>query len=110
MVQDMTMAINVLENGVEIEGTITFSGDLMIDCKVTGEIKSEKGNLTVNPNSDIKGDVKAGEVTIHGKVEGSVTADVCKLESNADIKGDISYKTLGVEPGAKLEGSTKILS
>lgn len=103
------MATNVLENGVEIEGVIEFQSDMDLDCKVNGEIKSGSGNLVLNKNSDIKGDIKAGEVVIHGKVNGSVEAQTCKLQGSANVEGDLVYKTLGMEPGAKMIGSTKML-
>ena len=103
------MATNTLESGVEIEGSIKFTDDMSLDCVVNGEITSDKGVLTLNPNSKIKGDIKAGEVNIRGKVEGSVQAEVCKLQGTADVNGDLAYKTLGMEPGAKMVGSTKML-
>ncbi len=103
------MSKNTLENGVEIEGVVKFSGEMALDCKLKGEIISEKGDLTLNPNSNIKGDIKAGQVTIKGKVEGSVQAETCKLQSTADVNGDLVYKSLGMEPGAKMVGSTKML-
>lgn len=104
------MATNVLDNTVEIEGTIQFSGDLTIDCTVNGEITSEKGNLTLNPNSRVKGDIKANQLIVQGKVEGSIQATDCHLQKSADVKGDVAYKTLGMESGAKMVGSTKIIN
>jgi len=104
------MATNVLANGVEIEGVLEFSGDLEINCKVNGEVKSDQGNLVINKDSDIKGDVKASNLTVHGKVDGAVTAASCKFAETADVKGDVAYKTLEVKPGAKLVGSMKIMS
>lgn len=103
------MATNTLENGVEIEGSIKFTGDMTLDCVVNGEIISEKGILTLNPNSKIKGDIKAGEVAIKGQIEGKVNAETCKLHGTANVQGDLAYKTLGMEPGAKMVGSTKML-
>lgn len=102
--------MNSLENGVEIDGTITFEDNMTLDCVVNGEIKTEKGSLIMDPNSKVNGDIKANDVTIKGKVEGSIEAQSCKLQGTADVQGDLAYKSLGMEPGAKMVGSTKILS
>lgn len=104
------MATNVLANGVEIDGVLEFSGDMELNCKVVGEVISNKGSLVLNKDSDIKGDVKASNLTVLGKVEGALTAATCKLEETSDVKGDIAYKTLEVKPGAKLVGSMKIMA
>ena len=104
------MSSNNLEKGVVIQGSIRFKNDLSLDCKVDGEIISENGDLVLNKHSDVKGSIKTGQVTIHGKIEGSVEADTCRLQGTADINGDLAYKSLGMEPGAKMVGSTKILS
>lgn len=102
--------MNILNKGVLIEGTIKFTGDMDVDCIINGEILSDKGNLTINPNSQIKGDVKAGKVIIKGKAEGNIEAQTLKLEGTADIRGSLTYKTLGMEPGAKMIGQTMMIS
>ncbi len=103
------MATNVLENGVEIVGTIEFAGDLHLDCKVKGEIKSASGSLVLNRNAQVEGDVSSGQLTVHGKVDGGVTAQTCILDQTAELKGDLSYKSLEMKPGAKLIGSMKMI-
>jgi len=110
MVKEDNMATNILSKGVEIEGVIEFAGDLELDCKVKGEVKSTQGNLVINKDSDIEGDVHASQLTVHGKIKGAVTATTCKFDQTADVDGDISYKSLEVKPGAKLAGNMKIIS
>jgi len=43
----MANATNVLTQGIEINGSIKFSNDMIIDGKVDGEIASEKGKVTI---------------------------------------------------------------
>ncbi|MDB4550676.1 polymer-forming cytoskeletal protein, partial [Akkermansiaceae bacterium] len=54
------------------------------------------------------GDVKAGEVKLYGKVEGTITSDRCELKEKSLLKGDIKTKTLSMEEGATLQGKTSI--
>jgi cytoskeletal protein CcmA (bactofilin family) len=94
--------------GIEINGSIRFTNDMIIDGKIEGEITSEKGKVTIAENATIKGDVKAGEVKLYGKVEGTIKSDRCELKGKSHLKGDITTKTLSMEEGATLAGSTHI--
>jgi len=104
----MANATNVLTQGIEINGSIRFTNDMIIDGKIEGEITSEKGKVTIAENANIKGDVKAGEVKLYGKVEGTIKSDRCELKGKSHLKGDITTKTLSMEEGATLAGSTHI--
>ena len=104
----MANATNVLTQGIEIKGSIKFSNDMIIDGKVDGEIISEKGKVTIAENANIKGDVKAGEVKLYGRVEGAIVSKRCELKEKSFLKGDIKTKTLSMEEGATLQGSTQI--
>lgn len=104
----MANATNVLTQGIEINGSIKFSNDMIIDGKIDGEIVSEKGKVTIAENANIKGDVKAGEVKLYGKVEGTISSERCELKEKSFLKGDIKTKTLSMEEGATLQGSTQI--
>jgi len=106
--QIMANATNVLTQGIEITGSIRFSNDMIIDGKIDGEIISEKGKVTIAENACIKGDIKAGEVKLYGKVEGTITSDRCELKEKSHLIGDIKTKTLSMEEGATLQGSTQI--
>lgn len=104
----MANATNVLTQGIEITGSINFSNDMIIDGKVDGEIVSDKGKVTIAENANIKGDIKAGEVKLYGKVEGTIASTRCELKEKSHLKGDIKTKTLSMEEGATLQGSTQI--
>ena len=104
----MANATNVLAQGIEITGSITFTNDMIIDGKVDGKIESEKGKVTIGENAQITGDVKAGEVKMYGKVEGTIDSDRCELKPKSELKGDIITKSLSMEEGAVLSGQTKI--
>ena len=100
----MSATKNVLAEGIEIIGTITFQNDMIIDGKVEGEIRSEKGAVTIGENARIKGDVKTGEVKMFGQVEGAIHAERCELKANSKLDGDITTASLKMEEGAVLSG------
>lgn len=104
----MANATNVLAQGIQISGSVKFSNDMIIDGKIDGEIFSDKGKVTIGENANIKGDVKAGEVKLYGKVEGKITSERCELKKDSFLNGDIKTKMLSMEEGAALTGRTEI--
>jgi cytoskeletal protein CcmA (bactofilin family) len=99
-----------LSSGVSIKGDVTFRTELVIDGEVEGTIKSA-GNLTVGQHGRIRGEVRAGSVTVQGTVEGNVfAADRCALEAGATLRGDIEAPRLAVDEEATFLGSAKISS
>ena len=104
----MSNATNVLANGIEINGSIKFTNDMVIDGKIEGEITSEKGKITIGENAFVQGDVKAGEVKLFGKIKGTITSDRCELKTKSKLDGDIKTKMLSMEEGAVLSGRTDI--
>jgi cytoskeletal protein CcmA (bactofilin family) len=104
----MANATNVLASGIEINGTIRFSNDMIIDGKIEGEIISEKGRVTIGENAMIKGNVTAGDVKVFGKVEGKIIGERCELKAKSRLEGDIKAKMFSMEEGAQLSGRTEI--
>ncbi|MBK1791418.1 bactofilin family protein [Persicirhabdus sediminis] len=104
----MANATNVLASGIEITGTIKFSNDMVIDGIIDGEIISESGKVTIGENARVKGDVKAGDVKLFGRVEGTISSNRCELKSKSRLDGDIKTKMLSMEEGAVLSGRTQI--
>jgi cytoskeletal protein CcmA (bactofilin family) len=93
---------------VEIKGSIRFSQDLVIDGKVTGDVRSD-GTLTVGARAVIKGQIKTRSVIIFGHVEGNITTqERCELRSTASLAGDIASGTLIVEEGATFFGLCQV--
>jgi cytoskeletal protein CcmA (bactofilin family) len=100
--------VSILSDGVNIEGKITSNGNVRIDGKITGDVLV-KGNLTLGPSAEIKGEVTAKNMTASGKVEGVLKIeDKLTLESTCIVKGDIITKILVVEEGAKFDGKSSM--
>ena len=98
----------VISKGVKIEGKLSCSGNIRLDGEVQGDISSA-GVVIVGENGKVNGQINADNITIGGKVTGTVKAkDKVVLEAKANLKGDITTKTLMVEAGAIFNGNTKM--
>src|SRR6516225_11480236 len=98
-----------LSSDVEIEGSITFQKELLIDGKVQGQINSD-GVLTIGKNADIHGDIKAKSIIIFGKVHGNIAAaERCELKSKSILQGDLKAARLVMEEEATFIGQSEVI-
>jgi cytoskeletal protein CcmA (bactofilin family) len=98
----------VLSSGVSIKGDVTARNELLIDGEVEGTIKSS-GTLIIGEHAHIHADITAGAVTIHGTVNGNVSAsERCVLEPGGTVRGDIEAPRLALDENATFLGSAKI--
>ncbi len=100
----------ILSSGVTINGSLKFESEFDIDCELEGTIDSA-GKLNVGKNAEIRGEVRVGSVTVHGTIDGNVTAtERCELRAGCTLRGDIEAPRLVVDDDATFIGSAKITS
>ncbi len=93
---------SLIGGDVTISGNISASVDLHVDGVVDGDIGCAA--LVQGPDSRITGHVTADSARLAGLVDGSITAKTLVIESTARITGDVSYATLTLEPGSRIDG------
>ncbi|MEO8722364.1 MAG: polymer-forming cytoskeletal protein [Sphingobium sp.] len=93
---------SIIGGDVSITGNISASVDLHIDGRIEGDISCAA--LVQGPDSKIKGHVTAQTARLAGLVEGSITAGELIIESSARITGDVSYDSITIATGGKVEG------
>ncbi len=103
---EVTGEVSILSSGVKIEGRIYSDGNMRIDGIVNGDV-TVNGNLTLGDDSEIKGEIKARNITASGKIDGTVSvSEKFILESGAMLKGDLRAKVLVIEEGAQFDGKS----
>src|SRR5689334_5018401 len=99
---------NVLNNDVEVKGTLKFSGELTFDGKVEGDIASE-GTLTLGENAVVKGTIDVGSVVVRGKITGNIVAkDKIELKAKTELFGDVRAAKLLIEEGVTFVGKSEV--
>ena len=94
---------------VVIKGELSGSEDLFVDGEVEGSIELRNQSLTIGPNSKVRANIFAKEVSVHGKVDGNISAtNKVELKNSALLNGDISTQRIVIEDGAFLKGSIDI--
>ena len=98
-------APSIFSSDVVIVGNLTSAGDIQFDGKIEGSIES--GSLTIGESAIVKGEVKAENVSVKGRVVGSVYGRRVQLMSSSHVEGDVLHAALEVESGAYFEGNCR---
>jgi cytoskeletal protein CcmA (bactofilin family) len=87
------------------KGDLTSSEDMMIDGRFEGSIELPDHMLTIGPDADIKANIVARAVIIHGTVTGKITAsEKVDIRDTGSIDGDVFSPRLAIADGAILRG------
>ncbi|MFY0599194.1 MAG: polymer-forming cytoskeletal protein [Cyclobacteriaceae bacterium] len=106
--EELSNSSNIIGKGTILEGNIETFGNLRIEGKVVGNIKT-KSKAAFGHSSQIDGSVLAQNAEVAGHITGSVEiSEVLILKSTAVIDGDIITNKLIVESGAAFNGSCKM--
>ncbi len=104
-----TAEIAHIGRSVIIKGELSGSEDLYVDGQVEGTIELQGNSLTVGPNGQLRADVNAKNVIVHGVLEGNVKAsEHTDLRKSAVVTGDIFSQKIAIEEGAYFKGKVDI--
>jgi cytoskeletal protein CcmA (bactofilin family) len=96
--------LSLISIGAVIEGKLKTDGSVRVDGKLVGDIIA-KSNAAVGPSGTVEGSLTAKNVSLAGKVQGSIVAsDKLILEAKCIMQGDIRAARLVVDEGAMFDG------
>jgi cytoskeletal protein CcmA (bactofilin family) len=98
--------VGFLEPGIEVEGKMRIAcGMVRLNSHFKGEITCE-GMLVVAEQGEIEGTIQAKQLSIAGKVKGSVRAsESLEIKKDGVVLGDVYTAKLFVEPGGYFDGT-----
>ena len=96
--------LTLIAANTSFEGKIKTEGSIRIDGKFIGDINA-KANAAVGQTGSIEGTISARNITVAGKISGTVTAlEKLVLETKSIMQGDIRATKLVVDEGATFDG------
>jgi cytoskeletal protein CcmA (bactofilin family) len=97
-------------SGTAITGESSFKSMLRIDGRYSGRITSPTGTLIVGSGGQVDANVEVAVATIHGVVNGDITATQrIELGRAGKLNGNIQTPSLMIEQGGIFEGSCKMV-
>lgn len=96
---------SVIGRDLKITGqqiNIVSEGRLTVDGEIEADLKCDE--LIIGQQAQIKGNVAADSVAVHGQVSGSIEGARVELCSTAKVDGDIRYEKMAMEEGAAFDG------
>ena len=93
---------SIISGDMKIIGNIECEGDIQIDGKVEGDIRTKK--VTVGEKATVDGAISGDHVIVSGTVNGQISGNRIELTASAKVIGDIHHDSLAIEAGAFLQG------
>ena len=98
-------APSIFSPDVVFVGNINSGGDIQIDGTLEGDVRCI--SLVVGEKATVNGEILAEDLTVRGRVTGSIRARRVQLCSGCRVEGNILHGALAVETGAHFEGNCR---
>ena len=100
----------LLGRSAVVRGEISATEDLLIEGQFDGTISLQENILTVGTKGQVKAEIRARQVVVHGTVHGNVTArEKIEIRKTGQVLGDLVAAGVAIEDGAYFKGSIEIL-
>ena len=96
---------SIISRDLKIKGDLICNGDIQIDGEVEGDVQSR--SITIGEGADVRGTISSDSIRVCGSVNGQLKGQSVVLAKTAKLVGDVTHKTLAVEPGAFFEGQCR---
>jgi len=108
VLEEISSSTTTISKGTVLEGSVETFGNLRIEGKIIGNIKS-KSKVVLSESAVVEGNVYAQNAEIAGEIKGILeVTDTLILKPSAIIQGDITTGKLIVESGATFNGNCKM--
>jgi len=95
--------------GLRVTGQITGDGHLQIDGRVEGLISLRGYRLTIGQTAHVRANIVAGEVVVHGEVDGDLLAsDRIEITKDASVTGKLTCARIVIEDGAYIKAAIQM--
>ena len=98
-----------LGKSLSFQGELKGAEDLHLDGEFEGTIELGDHKLVVGPQGRVRASIRAREIVVEGKVQGSLTArERLQISRTGSVTGDLLTARIIIEDGAYFKGSIDI--
>ncbi len=102
-------AHTLISRSTEVVGDIHFTGELIIEGRVKGNIYAEddsKGLIRLAENGAVEGEICVPSAIVNGLVQGDVrSTDHLELAAKAVVVGNVYYNLIEMVMGSEVNGN-----
>jgi cytoskeletal protein CcmA (bactofilin family) len=96
--------VSCIGSGMSIVGNVECRGPAQVFGRIDGELRAT--DLVIGEGAEIEGSVLAQEVTVSGRVKGTIRAARVRLQEGV-VEGDIFHRTLSIDESSVFEGMSR---
>ena len=101
-------SLSIIDDGITVEGSIEFTGELLIRGRLSGKVTGE--TVTIAEEGAVKADMKIKRMTVGGLFDGEVqAADELIILPSGQCRGKVICKNLVVQEGGMLNADVSHL-
>jgi cytoskeletal protein CcmA (bactofilin family) len=105
---DPIKEMNIVSIGSVVEGKIRSQGSIRLDGKLVGDVTASE-SIAIGLTGEVEGNVSAKNVTIGGKVRGTINAtEKIVFEGKSVVKADIRAARLVIDEGSIFDGKVSM--
>jgi cytoskeletal protein CcmA (bactofilin family) len=93
-------------SGMSIVGNIECNGPAQVFGRIEGELRAAS-DLLIGDGGQVEGGVIAQDVTVCGRVKGTIRAVRVKLQDGGAVDGDIFHQSLSIDETSLFEGMSR---
>ena len=102
-------AASRLCKSVKFRGEIYSDEDLFVDGSVDGVINIPNKTLVIGPNSEVRADIQARSLVLHGRLQGKANIrERIEIKKQGRLEGDLVTHRLIIEDGAVFCGMSEV--
>jgi cytoskeletal protein CcmA (bactofilin family) len=103
-----TSSLSIIDDGIAVDGSIEFTGELLIRGRLTGKVTGD--TVTIAEEGTVKADMQIKHMTVGGLFEGEVqVAEELVILPNGECRGKVICKRLVVQEGGILNADVSHL-
>lgn len=100
---------SIIGPSIMLRGDVTGDEDLVVKGKVEGTLALPNNDIQVDPEGQVKADLKAQKISVAGKVQGNlVGSERVVIEKSGQVDGNIVAPRVVLEDGCNFKGSVEM--
>ncbi len=101
--------INLITKESYFEGVMNLSSNLRIDGHFKGTINSTS-IIVVGELGTLDGNINCDEISVYGKLKGTVLTSLIKINKDSSVDANISYENISIQEGSDGKGLLNVIT